>query len=206
MIPHTPERASRGSQQPGPAAGRVLPHSSPLSKGCRRGGGWRDRERVPAVVQSVVFSLRSDSLTSTEPLDGASERIVSHGWSFLSEGETAGWFQLRLWRCPNKDIITCSKMQFFVVSPVPKHRAEGNLLRNRFLAGEKDGGSRSKPSGNRIVQSLAWGGYVSPGLSGNHTIEHSLSYLAMYFMPGTVHWVRDPTPRPWNMEGQEWVL
>lgn len=28
----------------------------------------------------------------------------------------------------------------------------------------------------------------------------------MYSTPGAVVWVRDPTPRHWNMEVQEWAL
>lgn len=134
-------------------------------------------------VQNVVFSLRDDSLPFTEPIEGASERIAPQGWSFLSAGETAGWFQLSLWRRCNKENMTCPKVQWFVVSLVSKHRAEGKLPRNRFLAGEEDGGSGSKPSGSRLVQNLMWAGYVSPGSSGNHTTQHSLGYLAMYSMP-----------------------
>lgn len=50
LVPHTPERASRGCQQPRSAAELAFPHSSPLSPGHRRGRGRRDREKGPAAV------------------------------------------------------------------------------------------------------------------------------------------------------------
>ena len=108
--------------------------------------GRRALWRCP--VRNVVFSLRDDSFPFTEPIEGASETIAPQGWSFLSEGETAGWFHLSLWRRSNKGNMACPKVQWFVVSLVPKHRAEGKLPRNRFLAGErKMAGVGASPQG-----------------------------------------------------------